>query len=226
MSKLLELHRICSIFLQSVKQKFFLLLKWTNEPNLLEISSSLCVLLWMTMFILSLCEPGARMINALQMFSEELCRCDWFLLPVQMQRMYMVFLLDTQHPIKIKSYGNLTCERETSKQVFACGMCVHSNCQICQLLFSDDQQSFFIFYDDSSIQNIISINSAFLKICGWMESQLCKLMDILLSCVIHKFIETNDCIISIFNYHCKKCYRSPAYYIGHRCSREYFQLIA
>lgn len=45
---------------------------------------------------------------------------DWYLLSIGMQRMYVVFLLDTQNPMKMHSYANITCERETFKEVIIC----------------------------------------------------------------------------------------------------------
>lgn len=73
--------------------------------------------MWMVTFVFILCEPGARMINQFNLLSGELHRCEWFLLPIDMQRMYMIFLSDTQNPTKMRSYANIACERETSKQV-------------------------------------------------------------------------------------------------------------
>lgn len=102
------------------KSKTFLFcscLKWADDPNSLEIVLLILVLNWNVSFIFLLCEPGEKMINQLGEFSDELNRCDWYLLAVELQRQYTIFLSDTQNPIKIWSYANITCERETSKRV-------------------------------------------------------------------------------------------------------------
>lgn len=73
----------------------------------------------MILFVMLLCEPCAQMTNQFNLFGDELGRADWYLLPIEMQRTYLIFLSDTQSPMKISSYANITCERETSKSVFA-----------------------------------------------------------------------------------------------------------
>lgn len=98
--------------------------QWTNDWNLFQMLFLLCMLLWIVLITFMLCEPGAKMTNQFITYSEELSRCDWYLMSTKMQQMYVVFLLDTQNPIKMLSYANITCERETSKQVIlsACTM--------------------------------------------------------------------------------------------------------
>lgn len=68
--------------------------------------------------IILLCEPGARMTIEFEMFEENLNQCDWYTLPIEMQQMYMIFLSNTQSPIQMSSYGGIVCDRETLKKVF------------------------------------------------------------------------------------------------------------
>lgn len=77
------------------------------------------MLFWTIIFIFILCEPGAKLTYQFDTLSGELIRYDWYLLTIEMQRMYMFFLLDTQHPMKMLCYGNITCERDTTKKVFS-----------------------------------------------------------------------------------------------------------
>lgn len=97
---------------------FFHFSQWDNESNLFEILPVFSILTWTTIYILILCEPGTKMINQFEMFGAELSRCDWYSLSVEMQRIYLIFLSDTQNPMKVSSYGNITCERETFKTVW------------------------------------------------------------------------------------------------------------
>lgn len=106
--------------------------------------------MWVSVYTFVLCEPGARMTNQFVLFSEELSRCNWYSLPIKMQQMYMIFLSDTQNPMKILSYANITCERDTTKKVCALQSIqtvkfTHFNCSSL-----DYQQCVFIFYDDST----------------------------------------------------------------------------
>lgn len=59
------------------------------------------------------------MTNQFGLFGAEIGRCNlyWHSIPIEMQRMYLIFLSNTQNPTKMSSYGNIVCERETSKKV-------------------------------------------------------------------------------------------------------------
>lgn len=92
--------------------------KWDGTSNTFETAIVAFGLVWLFGFILLVCEPGERMTNRFEIFSEELSRSDWYLLPIEMQRIYLVFLSNTQNAINVSSYGGITCERETSKKVW------------------------------------------------------------------------------------------------------------
>lgn len=98
---------------------FSLLPKWADVSNLLETVALVVMLNSIVTGIFLLCEPGARMSTKFEMFSEELEQCDWHLLPIEIQRMYIIFLSDSQQPVMMSSYGGIMCERETSKKVLS-----------------------------------------------------------------------------------------------------------
>ena len=62
-------------------------------------------------------EIGERVTDQFEQFGDEVGRCDWNELPIEMQRMYLIFLSDTQQPKQIQSYGGITCTREQFKAV-------------------------------------------------------------------------------------------------------------
>lgn len=68
-------------------------------------------------FIIILCEPGERVTNQFEMFGEELERRTWYKLPIDMQRIYVIFLVNTQQDLSIGCYGGTQCTRETLKKV-------------------------------------------------------------------------------------------------------------
>lgn len=74
--------------------------------------------IWIFGILFSICELGERMTYHFEMFGKELEQCDWHKLPIQMQRMHLIFLLDTQQPKNITCYGDILCTRETFKMVF------------------------------------------------------------------------------------------------------------
>lgn len=64
-----------------------------------------------------ICEPGGMMSNKFEMFGDELQRCNWYLLPIEFHPVYLIFLLDIQQPVDLRSYGGVPCIRETFKSV-------------------------------------------------------------------------------------------------------------
>ena len=89
-----------------------------ENSKLIDISMSAVIAIMTFIFISIACEPGERVTTAFERFDEELERCDWHLLPIEMQKMlYFTFLIDTQQPINVKCYGNIFCTRDTSKRV-------------------------------------------------------------------------------------------------------------
>lgn len=91
--------------------------KVETNSNRIEIIITSLLAIWTFGFIFFICEPGERVKYHFEKFYDELCRSDWNLFPLDVQRIYLTFLLQTQRPIIIKSYGNISCTRETFAQV-------------------------------------------------------------------------------------------------------------
>lgn len=91
--------------------------KWSDDENLFEIAVLLLATFWIVALLFLLCEPDTRMTNPFKMFNDEAGRCDWYALPTDLQRMYLILVSDTQHAVIICSYGGITCERHTLKKV-------------------------------------------------------------------------------------------------------------
>lgn len=70
-------------------------------------------------FLLSIiiCEPAQWVTNNFEQCGDVLEECDWYLLPIELQRLYLIFLLDAQQPVHIQCYGGVVCSRETFKKV-------------------------------------------------------------------------------------------------------------
>lgn len=69
------------------------------------------------MYILMICEPGEWVAAHFEGFSKKLEQCNWHLLPIDIKRLYLIFLIDTQQPINIQCYGGILCTRDTFKKV-------------------------------------------------------------------------------------------------------------
>lgn len=103
----------CDIFNLS----FLCLLKWDDDPKLFEIMILSIGTLWIFAVNLMVCDFGERMTSQFDQFSVKYAQCKWISLPIEMQRIYLMFLLDTQQPKHIRTYSGIVCTRETSKQV-------------------------------------------------------------------------------------------------------------
>lgn len=52
-----------------------------------------------------------------EIFGKEFDRCDWYALPIELQRIYLISLSDTQQPETIQSFGGIVCSRDSYKKV-------------------------------------------------------------------------------------------------------------
>jgi 7tm Odorant receptor len=75
--------------------------------------------LFVVLFIF--CDLGESVTARFERFNDRLCRYKWYLLSIEMQQMYLIFVADTQQSVTLGSYGNIECTRETFKKVnFQC----------------------------------------------------------------------------------------------------------
>lgn len=68
-----------------------------------------------TLFLI--CELGERTCISFELIGDELERCDWYKLPIEMHRMYLIFLSDSQQEKNVACYFNLVLTRETFEKV-------------------------------------------------------------------------------------------------------------
>lgn len=91
--------------------------KSLDNWNLAELASTLTILIEILVVVFVICEIGESVTIQFETFEMELSQCEWFLLPIKMQRMYLIFVAHTQQEQNIHGYGNITCSRETFKKV-------------------------------------------------------------------------------------------------------------
>lgn len=64
------------------------------------------------------CEPGEHVTQEFSAFDNQLeLECCWYILPIELKRLYLIFLLDTQQSINIQCYGRILCTRDTLRKV-------------------------------------------------------------------------------------------------------------
>lgn len=93
----------------------------TNQSkNPLEIVFVVAVvseMFWSFAFILFFCEFGEMVTSKFDWYHEELCKCNWYLFPMEIQPLYLMFITNTQLPAHIRCFGNILCIRDSFKKV-------------------------------------------------------------------------------------------------------------
>lgn len=69
--------------------------------------------------IFAFCEFGERVTHQFNLFNEKFCHCDWYLLPIEIQRMYLIVLVGVQDPVMIRGFANTLCSRDAFKKVIS-----------------------------------------------------------------------------------------------------------
>lgn len=92
--------------------------KTAETPDIAQLVGLFNVLLGVLMVVFIACECGERVTGQFETLEDTLTKCNWYSYPIEMQRIYLIFLAHTQQTSNIQSYGSITCTRETFKMVF------------------------------------------------------------------------------------------------------------
>lgn len=98
------------------KYKSFFL-QWADDEKLFEILILSMLIPWTIALNLLTCEAGDRLSDQLDQFALEIDGCEWISLPIEIKRIYLIFLMDIHQPIFIQIGGNIACKRKTFKNV-------------------------------------------------------------------------------------------------------------
>lgn len=74
-------------------------------------------LVWSFAIIFVVCEFGQQLTHQFVLFDEELCQFNWYLLPIELQRMLVIIMANAQQASFMQGYGNIQCTRGSFKQV-------------------------------------------------------------------------------------------------------------
>lgn len=72
---------------------------------------------WSFIIIFFFCESGERLSGKFEAIDDELYECDWYLFPMEIQRMVLILLSGTHAPVLLRGFGNIVCTREAFKDV-------------------------------------------------------------------------------------------------------------
>lgn len=72
---------------------------------------------WASILVYTSCECGQQFTDAFSHFDYVIGELDWHLLPIEIQRLLPMIIMNAQQPMMVKCYGNISCGRETFKKV-------------------------------------------------------------------------------------------------------------
>lgn len=78
---------------------------------------------WAVNFVVIDCEAGQRLSNKNNQINDAINRIDWYLLPIEVQRILIVAIMHGQQPLHIKFFGSISCNREQFERVCALNQC-------------------------------------------------------------------------------------------------------
>lgn len=114
--------------------------------------------------IFFICEFGEMVGHQFNLFDEELCQCNWYEFPIELQKVLMTFMSSIQRPAIFQGYGGTECTRDEFKKVLLANE-LSSNTA---LYVRDSQYSFFtsIFHQFQTIKCGFSYFMALRKMEG------------------------------------------------------------
>ena len=93
------------------------LIKSEHVSNPMELINTFVIVFWSFASIFFFCAFGEMVTHQFNVFDDELCQCDWYLFPIEMKRMMIIFMVNTQQPAIIQGFANTVCTREAFKKV-------------------------------------------------------------------------------------------------------------
>lgn len=84
----------------------------TGKNDIMDAVSAFALVIILLGIIFFLSEFGEMVSTQFAAFNERWCQCDWYLFPIEIQRMFGAFMMNTQESVIIRGYGNACCNRE------------------------------------------------------------------------------------------------------------------
>lgn len=87
------------------------------DTNQMDTINCMFELVWSFVAIFLICEFGGMVTDRFEKFYDDLCQCNWYLYPMEIQRIYLIFMVNAQQPTMIQGFANIVCTREYYKKV-------------------------------------------------------------------------------------------------------------
>lgn len=125
MSQIVEYFAQSHAFSSSISHRlilnFLLLLcfkKSNSTSTTSELLQPLLSVVWSFAIVFGICEFGERLTGRFDVFDATLWQCNWYSYPIELQRSLPILMANAQQIPFLKSYGNITCTRDSFKMVY------------------------------------------------------------------------------------------------------------
>lgn len=95
----------------------------------IELTVTLLFVLWTFTPIFLLCAAGEMVTDQFDVFNAELCMCNWYMFPLEVQKMLIIFLAGSQDPVNIHGFADTICALEAYKRVIRSSYIAHE-CEV------------------------------------------------------------------------------------------------
>lgn len=129
--------------------RFISQFKSTNEIDSTVLLGSIFGGFWGAFLVFATCECSERFDSSLSEVTDMIGQLEWYLLPIEAQKMLPILLMYTQKPLTIKFFGNIDCSREQFKKVYIRSLSILGIMFKCFYLFSGVQRRIQILYGAS-----------------------------------------------------------------------------
>lgn len=88
-----------------------------DEFDIVQILLSICFGLSDFVLLFAPCEMGERLGNLFIKFDVEIGQMNWYLFPIDIQKVLPIVMINTQQPVLIEFFGSIACTRSQFKKV-------------------------------------------------------------------------------------------------------------
>lgn len=85
--------------------------------NMFAMIKPIILIFWSLVANFLFCEFGESVTSQCNELNDALCQCEWYLFPIDLQRMFPIIMLTAQKPNILKGFGGVSLTREAFKNV-------------------------------------------------------------------------------------------------------------
>lgn len=98
----------------------YFLFEKSNDANPIELATAVLQVLTTFGYVYLYCEFGECVTHDFEVLNQKLTNRQWYLFPIEMQRVFLITLPGTQQSVVVKGYADTQCTREAFKSVIIC----------------------------------------------------------------------------------------------------------